>query len=178
MTISNLPLRIPVHFQPIKPTSDLQIIIEWIICTKHPILTSNPQHIHQRSQTLHARRRDIKVTLLIIHHGQLRRLESHAGNASSANQRDASTNGKHKQQSLVTMAQNDFWRWMAIEQPGYHQPQHVRRHLGRDPPSPPSHAEPARESKLAYTRCWPGGGGMRGYKHGSTSSAASARSSR
>lgn len=75
MTVSNLPLRIPVHFQPIKPTSDLQIIIEWIIYTKHPILTSNPQHIHQCSQTLHARR-DIKVTLLIIHHGQLRRSES------------------------------------------------------------------------------------------------------
>ena len=37
MTISNLPLRIPVHFQPIKPTSDLQVIFEWIIYIKHTL---------------------------------------------------------------------------------------------------------------------------------------------
>ena len=44
-----------------------------------------------------------------------------------------------------------------------------------DENTPLSHAEPARKSKLAYMRCWPAGGGMRGCRHGSASSAASPR---
>ena len=76
MTISNLPLRIPVHFQPIKPTSDLQVIFEWTIYTKHTLSSPVTLNISISVARLTLRRRDIKVTLLIIRHGQLRRLES------------------------------------------------------------------------------------------------------
>ena len=46
ITISKFPLRIPIHFQPIKPTGDLQVIFEWTIHTKHDASADDVGGVH------------------------------------------------------------------------------------------------------------------------------------